>query len=205
MTKQELKAKIDKLENGIKSKATPSNLITPLKAQKRKFEELLKEREDAEKKAVKTKKVSKVSEKIKAAKTSVAKKTPAKAPAKEERKKDNIARDGDRKSLRSGKRISKSGKVYYETRANRSDKQTSKKPYLAKGGNLKFYDKENSYRLARPSGYIEKDILRKVTFNEDDFVGNFGWKTYVRGVGVLGYRVLEYLGKGCWSTLGKGG
>ena len=134
MTKQELKAKIDKLENGIKSKATPSNLIAPLKAQKAKFEKELEQMESAEKKAVKTKKVSKVAEKIKAAKTSVAKKTPAKAPAKEERKKDNIARDGDRKSLRSGKRISKSGKVYYETRANRSDKQTSKKPYLADGG-----------------------------------------------------------------------
>jgi hypothetical protein len=134
MTKQELKAKIDKLENGIKSKATPSNLIAPLKAQKAKFEKELEDMESAEKKAVKTKKVSKVAEKIKAAKTSVAKKTPAKAPAKEERKKDNIARDGDRKSLPSGKRISKSGKVYYETRANRSDKQTSKKPYLAKGG-----------------------------------------------------------------------
>lgn len=134
MTKQELKAKIDKLENGIKSKATPSNLIAPLKAQKAKFEKELEELETAEKKAVKTKKVSKVAEKIKAAKTSVAKKTPAKAPAKEERKKDNIARDGDRKSLPSGKRISKSGKIYYETRANRSDKQTSKKPYLADGG-----------------------------------------------------------------------
>ena len=134
MTKQELKAKIDKLENGIKSKATPSNLIAPLKAQKAKFEKELEQMESAEKKAVKTKKVSKVAEKIKAAKTSVAKKTPAKAPAKEERKKDNIARDGDRKSLPSGKRISKSGKVYYETRANRSDKQTSKKPYLADGG-----------------------------------------------------------------------
>jgi hypothetical protein len=134
MTKQELKAKIDKLENGIKSKATPSNLIAPLKAQKAKFEKELQELEIAEKKAVKTKKVSKVAEKIKAAKTSVAKKTPAKAPAKEERKKDNIARDGDRKSLPAGKRVSKTGKVYYETRANRSDKQTSVKPYLAKGG-----------------------------------------------------------------------
>jgi hypothetical protein len=177
MTKQELKAKIDKLENGIKSKATPSNLIAPLKAQKAKLEKELQDMEAAEKKAVKTKKVSKVAEKIKAAKKSVAKKTPAKAPAKEERKKDNIVRDGDRKSLPAGKRISKTGKVYYENRVNRSDKQTSRKPYLAKGGNLKFYDKENSYRLARPSGYIEKDILRKVTFNEDDFVGNFGWKT----------------------------
>ena len=136
MTKQELKAKIDKLENGIKSKATPSNLIAPLKAQKSKLEKELEEMEAAEKKAVKTKKVSKVAEKIKAAKKSVAKKTSAKAPAKEERKKDNIARDGDRKSLPAGKRISKTGKVYYEMRANRTDKQTSKKPYLADGGKL---------------------------------------------------------------------
>jgi hypothetical protein len=136
MTKQELKAKIDKLENGIKSKATPSNLIAPLKAQKAKLEKELQDMEASEKKAVKTKKVSKVAEKIKAAKTSVAKKTPAKAPAKEERKKDNIVRDGDRKSLPAGKRISKTGKVYYETRVNRSDKQTYRKPYLADGGEL---------------------------------------------------------------------
>jgi hypothetical protein len=136
MTKQELKAKIDKLENGIKSKATPSNLIAPLKAQKAKLEKELQDMEAAEKKAVKTKKVSKVAEKIKAAKTSVAKKTPAKAPAKEERKKDNIVRDGDRKSLPAGKRISKTGKVYYEMRANRTDKQTSVKPYLADGGKI---------------------------------------------------------------------
>jgi hypothetical protein len=107
-----------------------------LKAQKSKLEKELEEMEAAEKKAVKTKKVSKVAEKIKAAKKSVAKKTPAKAPAKEERKKDNIARDGDRKSLPAGKRISKTGKVYYEMRANRTDKQTSKKPYLADGGKL---------------------------------------------------------------------
>jgi hypothetical protein len=142
MTKQELKTKIDKLENGIKSKATPSNLIAPLKAQKAKLEKELEDMEAAEKKAVKTKKVSKVAEKIKAAKTSVAKKTPAKAPAKEERKKDNVVRDGDRKSLPAGKRISKTGKVYYEMRANRTDKQTSKKPYLADGGILTDAKKE---------------------------------------------------------------
>jgi|GEM_PF-1615774 len=184
MTKQELKAKIDKLENGIKSKATPSNLIAPLKAQKAKLEKELQELETAEKKAVKTKKVSKVAEKIKAAKTSVAKKTPAKAPAKEERKKDNIARDGDRKSLPAGKRISKSGKIYYETRANRSDKQTSKKPYLAKGGTLnnpkflEYYqvlDRWAHYRLTIEKGKeyylptestIEKILANDIMFND---------------------------------------
>jgi hypothetical protein len=180
MTKQELKAKIDKLENGIKSKATPSNLIAPLKAQKAKLEKELQDMEASEKKAVKTKKVSKVAEKIKAAKKSVAKKTPAKAPAKEERKKDNIARDGDRKSLPAGKRISKTGKVYYEMRANRTDKQTSRKPYLAKGGMVKYFDNKEEWRLSRPSGSIEKEVLEKVKYyssSDKDFVGNFGWRT----------------------------
>jgi hypothetical protein len=147
MTKQELKAKIDKLENGIKSKATPSNLIAPLKAQKAKLEKELQDMEASEKKAVKTKKVSKVAEKIKAAKKSVAKKTPAKAPAKEVRKKDNIARDGDRKSLPAGKRVSKTGKVYYETRVNRSDKQTYRKPYLADGGETEGWNKTRTRKL----------------------------------------------------------
>jgi hypothetical protein len=156
MTKQELKAKIDKLEKGIKSKATPSNLIAPLKAQKAKLEKELQDMEAAEKKAVKTKKVSKVAEKIKAAKKSVAKKTPAKAPAKEERKKDNIVRDGDRKSLPAGKRISKTGKVYYETRVNRSDKQTSKKPYLAKGGEINWgEDLGNGFSIGNDVVIIE--------------------------------------------------
>lgn len=50
-----------------------------------------------------------------------------------------------------------------------------------RGGKLKYYDKENEYRLGRPSGSIEKEILEKVTFKEStrekNFVGNFGWKT----------------------------
>jgi hypothetical protein len=156
MTKQELKAKIDKLENGIKSKATPSNLIAPLKAQKAKLEKELEDMEAAEKKAVKTKKVSKVAEKIKAAKKSAPAKTPAKAPAKEERKKDNIVRDGDRKSLPAGKRISKTGKVYYEMRANRTDKQTSRKPYLAKGGEINWgEDLGNGFSIGNDVVIIE--------------------------------------------------
>jgi hypothetical protein len=52
---------------------------------------------------------------------------------------------------------------------------------MAKGGNVKYYTKDDSYRLGRPSGSIEKDILEKITFKESvtekDFVGNFGWKT----------------------------
>jgi hypothetical protein len=54
-------------------------------------------------------------------------------------------------------------------------------PKMAKGGVVKYYDKDNSYRLGRPSGSIEKDILERITFKksvtEEDFVGNFGWKT----------------------------
>jgi len=41
--------------------------------------------------------------------------------------KSNISRDKKRKALRPGKRISKTGKVYWETRKNRSD---------AGGGNI---------------------------------------------------------------------
>ena len=51
----------------------------------------------------------------------------------------------------------------------------------AKGGGVKYYNKENEYRLGRPSGSIEKEILNKVTFknaiSEQYFVGSFGWKT----------------------------
>jgi len=52
---------------------------------------------------------------------------------------------------------------------------------MARGGALKYYDEENEYRLSRPSSSIEKDILEKVIFkestSENNFVGNFGWKT----------------------------
>jgi len=49
------------------------------------------------------------------------------------------------------------------------------------GGVVKYYNKENEYRLGRPSGSIEKEILDRVTFknaiSEQYFVGSFGWKT----------------------------
>jgi hypothetical protein len=48
---------------------------------------------------------------------------------------------------------------------------------FAKGGNVKFYDQNDEWRLSRPSGSIEKDILQKVQHTEEDYVGNFGWKT----------------------------
>jgi hypothetical protein len=47
----------------------------------------------------------------------------------------------------------------------------------AKGGNVKLYDKNEEWRLSRPSGSIEKDVLSRVQQSEEDFVGNFGWKT----------------------------
>jgi hypothetical protein len=46
-----------------------------------------------------------------------------------------------------------------------------------KGGVLEYYNKENEYKIGRPNGYIEKDILSRVNFSEEDFVGSFGWKT----------------------------
>jgi len=42
------------------------------------------------------------------------------------KKKTNIDIDSKRKALLAGKRISKTGKVYWETRANRSDGRGSK-------------------------------------------------------------------------------
>ena len=61
------------------------------------------------------------------------------------------------------------------------DSKGNTKKLMAKGGNIKYYTKDDSYRLSRPSGSIEKDILEKITFKESvtekDFVGNFGWKT----------------------------
>jgi hypothetical protein len=46
----------------------------------------------------------------------------------------NLLRDAKRKALPSGKRISYTGEVYYENRANRTDKGTYGKYHLEKGG-----------------------------------------------------------------------
>ena len=48
---------------------------------------------------------------------------------------------------------------------------------MADGGIVKYYDKDNEYKIGRPSGYIEKEILERVSHNEQEFVGSFGWKT----------------------------
>lgn len=47
----------------------------------------------------------------------------------------------------------------------------------ASGGIVKYFDKDNEDRLARPSGSIEKELLQKVNYDSSNFVGNFGWKT----------------------------
>lgn len=131
MNKQELLSKIEKLEKGINSKATPSNLLPTLKAQKEKFEQELAKLKEPTKKAVKKPKIeSKTLDKVK-------------SMVKVKSTKLGKIRDEDRKALPSGKRVSASGNVYYENRSNRVDSQTSKKPYLAKGGSLtnEEYDK----------------------------------------------------------------
>jgi len=48
----------------------------------------------------------------------------------------DIGRDEHRKALPPGKRISKNGNVYYESRLNRSDVQRKKYPYLEQGGEV---------------------------------------------------------------------
>jgi hypothetical protein len=65
-----------------------------------------------------------------------------------------------------------STKDYEETIAKRKSDEEYKK-----GGALKYYNKENEYKIGRPSGYIEKEILSRVDSNQEDFVGSFGWKT----------------------------
>jgi DNA-binding transcriptional ArsR family regulator len=138
MNKQDLKSKIEKLEKGIISKVTPENLKASLKSQKEKFEKELADLEKKEK--------SDLSKKIKDLKASVKTKSTS----------SSISRDGARKAKKAGKRIAEDGSVYYEKRANRTDSQTSKKPYLEKGGKL---DKDISDK-------IEQDLKLIVTKKE---------------------------------------
>lgn len=127
MNKQDLKSKIEKLEKGIASKVTPENLKASLKTQKEKFE---KELADLEKKEKKDK--AAVSDKIKSLKDKVKSKI------------SSISRDGARKAKAAGKRVAADGSIYYEKRANRTDSQTKKKPYLEEGGKL---DKDISDKI----------------------------------------------------------
>jgi hypothetical protein len=51
---------------------------------------------------------------------------------------------------------------------------------MAKGGMIKYFDNKEEWRLSRPSGSIEKEVLEKVKYyssSDKDFVGNFGWRT----------------------------
>lgn len=149
MNKQELLSKIEKLEKGINSKATPSNLLPTLKAQKDKFEQELAKLKEPTKKAVKKpKRESKTLDKVK-------------SMVKVKSTKLGKIRDEDRKALPSGKRVSASGNVYYENRSNRVDSQTSKKPYLAKGG---YMDKGGYVAISEKDGYWY--IMSKPTTKE---------------------------------------
>lgn len=48
---------------------------------------------------------------------------------------------------------------------------------FASGGNVHFKDDDDwGRRLARPTSYIEKKYLDRVSYNPNDFVGNFGWR-----------------------------
>jgi hypothetical protein len=52
--------------------------------------------------------------------------------------------------------------------------------YMKKGGALEIYDVDKSYRVGRPNNAMEKDILDRVSrysSSDENFVGNFGWKT----------------------------
>ena len=139
MNKQDLKSKIEKLEKGIASKVTPENLKASLKSQKEKFEKELADLEKKEK--------SDLSKKIKDLKASVKTKSTS----------SSTSRDGARKAKKAGKRIAEDGSVYYEKRANRTDSQTSKKPYLEEGGymndggDLESFEKKVKDAMKQPN------------------------------------------------------
>ncbi len=64
-------------------------------------------------------------------------------------------------------------------------------------GGITYFNDENKYRLGRASsiGTFEPEIFNKVKdrINEDDFVGNFGWKIgKSRGAGAYLYKLNDY-------------
>ena len=65
----------------------------------------------------------------------------------------------------------------YKQMGNKPKSMYEKEGFYADGGIVKYYDKDNEYKIGRPSGYIEKEILERVSHNEQEFVGSFGWKT----------------------------
>ncbi len=60
----------------------------------------------------------------------------------------NLAKDATRRALPRGKRVSESGNVYYENRANRVDVGGFKNAYLAKGGEIEM-ENSNLYFVGR--------------------------------------------------------
>jgi hypothetical protein len=163
MNKQDLKSKIEKLEKGIASKVTPENLKASLKSQKEKFEKELADLEKKEK--------SELSKKIKDLKASV------KTKSTKSTTKSSLSRDGARKAKKSGKKISEDGNVYYEKRANRTDSQTSKKPYLEKGGMI-----------------TKDDIVSGAKFKSND--GNVFIIDEVNGIDKNGYQAVRSSNEG---------
>lgn len=160
MNKQDLKSKIEKLEKGIASKVTPENLKASLKSQKEKFEKELVNLEKKEK--------SDLSKKIKDLKASVKTKSTKSA----------LSRDGARKAKKSGKRIAEDGSVYYEKRANRTDSQTKKKPYLEEGGymneggDLESFEKKVKDAMKNPNKwYFMADYVGDKKVQLKMFVG----------------------------------
>ena len=83
-------------------------------------------------------------------------------------------RDASRLALPKGRRVSKkTGKVYYESRENRSDRKSpeykSGYPYLAKGGNIHPMDKDGKYLvqiITIKDGKIT-DVAKKTYRDED--------------------------------------
>lgn len=87
----------------------------------------------------------------------------------------DIIRDKDRKAKASGKRISKSGNVYYEYRENRTDRYAPEfpknKPFLEKGGSLDEITEAIFYGNAR-GGRMETSFGEKTRTGVMEMIRN---------------------------------
>lgn len=131
-----LKNDIKKLKAAIASKKTPLKVLPTLKKQLEKAENELA----ASQKAKRAPKASVVAQTSKTLKELI----------KEKKYRVyqgagvDLERDAGRPALKTGKRISKNGNVYYEYRPNRIDVRPSRYPKLEKGGSLEDLDKNKA-------------------------------------------------------------
>lgn len=137
MTTQALKNEISQMQAVVDNPNTAESIKKSIRPALAKAKEKLAEMEAA-KETPKHKQPAKsgkknISQKPAASKSASAKRSATKAVKQVHVTEGNI-RDAERRAKSPGKRISKTGNVYYEYRSNRSDRQRKKFPYLETGG-----------------------------------------------------------------------